>query len=112
MDPTASSTQDNSQDSTQEDKPNLKAIPKTVNDIKFQETSMDIWESKYCLKTKQGERVDQNIDETYKRVALALSDVELEPKRQEWNEKFLWALRHGVIPAGRIISSCRFVIGH
>ncbi|HIG39083.1 MAG: adenosylcobalamin-dependent ribonucleoside-diphosphate reductase [bacterium] len=101
MDPTASSTQDNSQGN----KPGLKAIPKSVNDIKFQETSMDIWESKYCLKTKQGERVDQNIDETYKRVAQALSDVELEPKRKQWNEKFLWALRHGVIPAGRIISN-------
>jgi ribonucleoside-diphosphate reductase alpha chain len=86
-------------------KPDLKAIPANVNEIKFQETSLDIWEGKYCLKTKKGDWVDGNMDETYKRVALALSDVEDENKREEWNEKFLWALRQGVIPAGRIISN-------
>jgi ribonucleoside-diphosphate reductase alpha chain len=86
-------------------KPDLKAIPANVNEIKFQETSLDIWEGKYCLKTKKGDWVDGNMDDTYKRVALALSGVEDEKKREEWNEKFLWALRQGVIPAGRIISN-------
>ena len=53
-------------------KPELKAIPANVNEIKLQPTSMDIWENKYCLKSKQGERIDQNIDQTYQRVAQAL----------------------------------------
>ena len=86
-------------------KPDLKAIPANVNEIKFQETSLDIWENKYCLKTKKGDWVDKNMDETYKRVAKALSEVEDKAKQEEWNEKFLWALRQGVIPAGRIISN-------
>ncbi len=86
-------------------KPELKAIPTTISEIKFQKTSLDIWESKYCLKTKKGERVDQNMDETYKRVALALSGVEDKEVRAEWYEQFLWALRQGAIPAGRIISN-------
>ncbi|MDG1443234.1 MAG: adenosylcobalamin-dependent ribonucleoside-diphosphate reductase [Pseudomonadales bacterium] len=85
--------------------PGLKSIPSKVSDIEFQETSLDIWENKYCLKTKQGEKVDENMDATYQRVAKALADVESKPKRKEWNEKFLWALRSGVIPAGRIISN-------
>ncbi|MAW29318.1 MAG: ribonucleoside-diphosphate reductase, adenosylcobalamin-dependent [Gammaproteobacteria bacterium] len=86
-------------------KPELKAIPASISEIKFQETSLDIWESKYCLKTKQGEKVDESIDETYKRVARALVEVEQREQREHWYEHFLWALRHGVIPAGRIISN-------
>ncbi|MFT4711932.1 MAG: ribonucleoside-diphosphate reductase alpha chain [Candidatus Azotimanducaceae bacterium] len=85
--------------------PDLKAALSSVKDIDFQETSMDIWESKYCLKTKKGELVDRNIDETYQRVAKALAAVEDESKQAHWNERFLWALRQGVIPAGRIISN-------
>ncbi len=86
-------------------KPDLKAIPKNVNEIKYQQTSLDIWESKYCLKTKKGELVDRNIDDTFKRVARALSDVETKDKREHWYDQFLWALRHGAIPAGRIVSN-------
>ncbi len=86
-------------------KPELKAIPANVNEIKFQETSLDIWESKYCLKTKKGEWVDQSMDETYQRVAAALSEVEDKADQQNWCDEFLWALRHGAIPAGRIISN-------
>ena len=86
-------------------KPELTAIPSSVNEIKFQETSLDIWENKYCLKNKKGGFVDQNMDDTYKRVAKALSEVEDEDKQGIWYSKFLWALRQGVIPAGRIISN-------
>ena len=86
-------------------KPELTAIPSSVREIQFQETSLDIWESKYCLKTKKGEMVDKNMDDTYKRVARALSDVEDKSIREEWYSRFLWALRQGVIPAGRIISN-------
>jgi len=86
-------------------KTELKAITAKVTDITLQPTSLDIWENKYCLKSKQGDRIDENIDQTYQRVAKALVEVEEKTIRQEWYEKFLWALRQGVIPAGRITSN-------
>ncbi|MBQ75290.1 MAG: ribonucleoside-diphosphate reductase, adenosylcobalamin-dependent [Gammaproteobacteria bacterium] len=86
-------------------KPELKAIPASVSEIKFQEASLDIWENKYCLKTKKGELVDQTMDDTFKRVATALAEVEEKDIQETWYEQFLWALRHGAIPAGRIISN-------
>ncbi|MFB2842316.1 adenosylcobalamin-dependent ribonucleoside-diphosphate reductase, partial [Aeromonas jandaei] len=43
------------------------------------------------------------IDETYQRVARALAEQEREP--ESWYEPFLWALRNGAIPAGRITSN-------
>ena len=50
--------------------------------------------------------IDETIDNTHQRVASALAEVETTPElRAHWNEKFLWALRHGAIPAGRIISN-------
>ena len=76
-----------------------------IIDIKLQDASADIWDKKYRLKNKQGEPVDENIDATYRRVARALSDVEEKGKREAWYERFLWALRNGAIPAGRIISN-------
>ncbi|MDH5712079.1 MAG: adenosylcobalamin-dependent ribonucleoside-diphosphate reductase [Gammaproteobacteria bacterium] len=86
--------------------PKLHAVPTTVNDVPFQEASLDIWDTKYRLKTKTGELVDKTLDDTYDRVARALADVEATPKlKKEWHEKFAWALRHGAIPAGRIISN-------
>ena len=86
-------------------KPELTAIPSSVSEIKYQNTSIDIWQNKYCLKTKKGELVDQSMDDTYKRVAEALARVEDKDNQEKWREKFLWALRQGVIPAGRIISN-------
>ena len=61
---------------------------------------MDIWSTKYCLKAKNGSPVDKDIDATYTRVARALAETEVTPALQEGvGEKFLWALRHGAIPA-------------
>jgi len=74
-------------------------------EIPMQTASLDIWDKKYRLKAKDGSIVDGDIDETYQRVARALADVEDEEKREIWNERFLWALRHGAIPAGRIMSN-------
>jgi ribonucleoside-diphosphate reductase alpha chain len=75
-------------------------------EISIQPVSLDIWDKKYRLKTKSGEHVDANMDASYARVARALADVETtEEKRAEWHEKFLWALRRGAIPAGRITSN-------
>ncbi|MEW6645858.1 MAG: adenosylcobalamin-dependent ribonucleoside-diphosphate reductase [Pseudomonadota bacterium] len=84
----------------------LKAVSTTVTEIPFQPASLDIWDKKYRLKTKSGEVIDQAIDDTYQRVARALADVEdTQEKREEWYGRFLWALRQGAIPAGRITSN-------
>ena len=75
-------------------------------EIPMQPVSLDIWDKKYRLKTKSGEHVDADMDASYARVARALADVETtDEKRAEWHEKFLWALRRGAIPAGRITSN-------
>ena len=75
-------------------------------DIPLQPASLDIWDKKYRLKTKQGDPVDADIDATYRRVAVALSEVEATPElRAYWHDRFLWALRRGAIPAGRITSN-------
>lgn len=74
--------------------------------IPLQPASQDIWEKKYRLTTKAGEALDADIDGTYKRVARALADAETgDEKRGYWYERFLWALRRGAIPAGRITSN-------
>src|SRR5687767_9885925 len=79
--------------------------PMDVNSIPFQEASLDIWDKKYRLSAKDGSPIDRSMDETYMRVARALADVEREEVREQWYEQFLWALRKGTIPAGRIISN-------
>ncbi len=84
----------------------LKAVPSTAAEIPLQGASLDIWSSKYRLQSKDGTPVDQDIDATYRRVAKALAETEATPElREKWGDKFLWALRHGAIPAGRIISN-------
>jgi ribonucleoside-diphosphate reductase alpha chain len=75
-------------------------------EIPLQAASEDIWQRKYQLKNNQGEAVDLCIEGTFTRVARALADIETSPdKQQHWYEKFLWALKHGAVPAGRIISN-------
>ncbi len=78
----------------------------SVREIPLQPASLDIWDKKYRLKAKSGEPVDVTLDDTYRRVARALSEVEAsEALRAHWYERFLWALRRGAIPAGRITSN-------
>ena len=90
----------------------LEAVPSDSNEselekknIPFQSVSMDIWDKKYRLKSKQGKFIDSDIQETYNRVARALANVEISEKIEFWHERFLWALQHGAIPAGRITSN-------
>jgi ribonucleoside-diphosphate reductase alpha chain len=83
----------------------VKIQPKDVGSIPYQEASFDIWDKKYRLTAKDGSPVDKTMDDTYKRVARALADVEGEHCREQWYESFLWALRHGAIPAGRVTSN-------
>lgn len=74
--------------------------------LPLQDASMDIWDSKYRLKTAQGDPLDSDINATFKRVATAIADVEKNKTLQaKWQKKFEWAMRWGAIPAGRIMSN-------
>ncbi|MEO6688363.1 MAG: LAGLIDADG family homing endonuclease, partial [Dokdonella sp.] len=84
----------------------LEQLARGAVEIPLQPASHDIWDKKYRLKSKQGDPVDASIDHTYQRVARALSEVEeTAEKRSYWYDRFLWALRRGAIPAGRITSN-------
>jgi ribonucleoside-diphosphate reductase alpha chain len=83
----------------------VKIEPKDIDAIPFQDASLDIWDKKYRLTAKDGSPIDKTMDDTYKRVARALADVEREEVRDHWYERFLWALRRGAIPAGRVTSN-------
>ncbi|WP_375176792.1 adenosylcobalamin-dependent ribonucleoside-diphosphate reductase [Marinobacter mobilis] len=76
-----------------------------ITTIPMQDASLDIWSSKYQLKTKTGEPVDKDIEATYQRVAAALSQVENKSVRAKYQKEFVWALQNGAIPAGRITSN-------
>ncbi|MDN5869701.1 MAG: ribonucleoside-diphosphate reductase [Nitrococcus sp.] len=81
-------------------------VPESVAEIPLQPASQDIWDTKYRLKTKAGQILDDTVDATFQRVARALADIEKSAEqREEWYQKFIWALRRGAIPAGRIISN-------
>ena len=84
----------------------LKLIPDTNTEIPLQDASTDIWDTKYRLKTKDGVPVDESINDTYRRVAATLAEVETDPlKKIQCFDEFVWALEHGAIPAGRIMSN-------
>ena len=83
----------------------VKLVTHDLNSIPFQEASLDIWDKKYRLCSKDGQPIDGSMDDTYKRVARALADVEREELREGWYERFLWALRQGALPAGRVTSN-------
>jgi ribonucleoside-diphosphate reductase alpha chain len=83
----------------------VKIEPKDIDAIPFQEASLDIWDKKYRLSAKDGTPIDKTMDDTYQRVARALAAVEREEVREHWYEHFLWALRRGAIPAGRVTSN-------
>lgn len=69
----------------------------------LQPTSYEIWETKYQLSDEHGKPVDKNINDTYNRVAAALSISE--KNQPYWTDQFNWALRNGATPAGRILSN-------
>jgi ribonucleoside-diphosphate reductase alpha chain len=83
----------------------VKIDPKDPDSIAFQEASLDIWDKKYRLTAKDGTPIDKTMDDTYKRVARALAEVEREEIREQWYERFLWALRKGAVAAGRVTSN-------
>jgi ribonucleoside-diphosphate reductase alpha chain len=81
--------------------------PRTAGaEVPLQPASLDTWRQKYCLRDSGGNPLDRDIDATLQRVARAIAAVEsTEALRRHWCEEFLWALRQGAIPAGRILSN-------
>src|SRR5688572_28430092 len=78
---------------------------KAVEEIPFQEASLDIWDRKYRLTAKDGTPIDATMDDTWRRVATTLAGVEDAEAREQWFDRFVWALRRGAIPAGRVTSN-------
>ncbi len=84
----------------------VEAVGTENKEIPLQVASLDIWDKKYRLRSKDGSIIDQTVDDTFVRVSRALAEVELtEEKQEHWQSEFLWALRRGAIPAGRITSN-------
>jgi ribonucleoside-diphosphate reductase alpha chain len=65
--------------------------------------SQQIWDMKYRLKDAAGAPVDKSIEDTWRRIADALAEVE--DDRAGWSDKFYGALEDfAFLPAGRIIA--------
>ena len=75
-------------------------------DLDLQTVAHDIWASKYRLRAADGQVLDASPDATLERIAIALAAVEDSPAgTHHWQQEFLWALRHGALPAGRILAN-------
>lgn len=84
----------------------LEKTDQRIDNLPLQDASEDIWDKKYRLKKECNEAVDQTIQETFERVAQALADVEdTAKKKAHWKKEFVWALKRGALPAGRILSN-------
>ncbi|MGH8353533.1 MAG: adenosylcobalamin-dependent ribonucleoside-diphosphate reductase [Pseudomonas sp.] len=80
--------------------------PARLEGIALQAAALEIWDSKYRLHDQDGRPLEANVDATWQRVARALAEVESGAEaREHWYEQFLWALRNGAIPAGRIVAN-------
>jgi ribonucleoside-diphosphate reductase alpha chain len=63
--------------------------------------SEQIWDMKYRLKEADGTAIDRTVEDTWRRIARSLAEVEKEPA--VWEEKFYAALEDfKYLPAGRI----------
>ena len=76
-----------------------------ILNVDYQSASLDIWDKKYRLKDISGKPIDLKIEDTFKRVAKALAEVEQPSIQNKWEKEFFWALSSGAIPAGRIMSN-------
>lgn len=77
-----------------------------LTEIPLQGLSQETWKSKYRLTDKTGAAIDADPQDTFRRVAKAIAQVESESgNRAHWEERFFWAMQLGAIPAGRILSN-------
>ena len=74
--------------------------------LPLQAVALDIWDRKYRLRAADGRALDATPDATLERIATALAAVEGGAAEiRHWQQEFLWALRHGALPAGRILAN-------
>ena len=67
--------------------------------------SQQIWDMKYRLKDAAGGAVDKTVDDTWRRVGVALAEAEAPAERANWARRFHDALGgFEFLPAGRIIA--------
>jgi ribonucleoside-diphosphate reductase alpha chain len=67
--------------------------------------SQQIWDMKYRLKDERGQPVDNDIPDTWNRIAAALAEAEEPEVRARWTAEFRSALEDfKFIPAGRIVA--------
>src|ERR1700758_4876096 len=65
--------------------------------------SQQIWDMKYRLRSPSGEILDKTIEDTWRRVAMALAAPEREPAL--WTERFYAAMSDfKFLPAGRVVA--------
>ncbi|MGE4220905.1 MAG: adenosylcobalamin-dependent ribonucleoside-diphosphate reductase [Alphaproteobacteria bacterium] len=65
----------------------------------------EIWDLKYRLKAADGSPLDATVEETWRRVALALAAPEADSVRDAWAARFEAAMRdYRFLPAGRILA--------
>ena len=78
----------------------------SLDELGLQSASLDIWDGKYRLRSRAGDVIDETPHHTLRRVAWALAEVEATPElRESWRGRFLWALEHGAVPAGRVVAN-------
>ncbi len=67
--------------------------------------SNQIWDLKYRLKTAEGEPLDESVEDTWSRVALAVSAAETTQARKQWAGEFVKILKDfRFLPAGRVVA--------
>jgi ribonucleoside-diphosphate reductase alpha chain len=67
--------------------------------------SQQIWDMKYRLKAPDGAALDKTIEDTWRRVAVALAEPEREADKPLWTERFYQAMEgFKFLPAGRIVA--------
>jgi ribonucleotide reductase alpha subunit len=69
----------------------------------MQKSCLEVYWSKYQLKDTNNNLIDIDIHDTFKRVAKSLAEKEHD--KDKWENKFLWTMENGGIPAGRILSN-------
>jgi ribonucleoside-diphosphate reductase alpha chain len=75
-------------------------------DLPLQPAAFDVWDRKYRLRDATSRPLEDTPQQTLARVARALAELEATPAlREDWYARFLWALNHGALPAGRILAN-------
>lgn len=71
--------------------------------LSYQSASLDTWRDKYQLKDGRGNPVDRTMEDTFRRVASTLAQVEKDP--EYWTQEFMDAMSRGATPAGRVMAN-------